>query len=121
MRCLTILLDPGRLKRGVGPNRELGPPLKTGQVYTLAVGAGMTDISGSQLPETVSKRFRVIDAVRKPIAVERWKIMPPVTNSREPLVLMFPRPLDWALLSHTITIASKCQQSIDGKIAIDQC
>ena len=25
MRQLTILLDPGRLKRGVGPNRELGP------------------------------------------------------------------------------------------------
>jgi hypothetical protein len=23
MQCLTILLDPGRLKRGVGPNREL--------------------------------------------------------------------------------------------------
>ena len=35
MRCLTILLDPGRLKRGVGPNRELGPPLKVGQEYTL--------------------------------------------------------------------------------------
>ena len=30
MRHLTILLDPGRLKRGVGPNRELGPPLKGG-------------------------------------------------------------------------------------------
>jgi hypothetical protein len=120
MRCLTILLDPGRLKRGVGPSRELGPPLKTGQVYTLAVGAGMTGSSGGQLPETVYKRFRVIDAVREPVAVEQWKIVPPVTNSRQPLVLMFPRPLDWALLSHTITIASTCKQPIDGKIEIDQ-
>ena len=121
MRYLTILLDPGRLKRGVGPNRELGPPLKAGQVYTLAVGAGMTDLSGSRLPETVYKRFRVTDAVREPIAVEQWKIVPPVTYSCQPLVLMFPRPLDWALLSHTITIASTCEQSIDGGIVIDQC
>jgi hypothetical protein len=120
MRYLTIWLDPGRLKRGVGPNRELGPPLETGQVYTLAVGAGMTDISGSQLPETVYKRFRVTDAVREPIAIEQWKITPPVTNSRQPLVLMFPRPLDWALLSHTITIALTCEQPIDGQIEIDQ-
>jgi len=64
MRHLTILLDPGRLKRGVGPNRELGPPLETGQVYTLAVGAGMIDSSGSRLSGTFCKRFRVTDAVR---------------------------------------------------------
>jgi hypothetical protein len=121
MQCLTILLDPGRLKRGVGPNRELGPPLKAGQVYTLAVGAGMTDLCGSQLPETVYKRFRVTEAIRESIAVEKWKISPPVTNSRQPLELMFPRPLDWALLSHSITIASKGEQSIDGHIVIDQC
>jgi hypothetical protein len=121
MRQLTILLDPGRLKRGVGPNRELGPPLETGQVYTLAVGAGMTDSSGSRLPGTVYKCFRVTDAVREPIALEQWKIVPPVTHSRQPLVLRFPKPLDWALLSHTITIASAYGQSIDGKAEIDQC
>ena len=121
MRYLTILLDPGRLKRGVGPNRDLGSPLKAGQAYTLAVGAGMIDLFGSRLPETVYKRFRVTDAVREPIAVEQWKIVPPVTNSRQPLVLMFPRPLDWALLSHTISIASTCGQSIGGRIVIDQC
>jgi hypothetical protein len=121
MRYLTILLDPGRLKRGVGPNRELGPPLKTGQIYTLAVGAGMTDLSGSRLPETVYKRFRVTDAVREPIATQHWRIVPPKTNSRRPLVLIFPRPLDWALLSQTITIASACEQSIDGQMVIDQC
>jgi hypothetical protein len=120
MRYLTILLDPGRLKRGVGPNRELGPPLKAGEVYTLEIGVGMTDLFGSQLSKTVYKRFRVADAVRKAIAVEQWKILPPETNSRQPLVILFPRPLDWALLSHTITIVSKGEQSIEGQIVIDQ-
>jgi hypothetical protein len=121
MRHLTILLDPGRLKRGVGPNRELGPPLKTGRVYTLAVGAGMTGLSGGRLPETVYKRFRVTNAVREPIAVEQWTVVPPETNSRQPLVILFPRPLDWALLSHEITVASAREQSMDGKVTIDQC
>lgn len=119
MRNLTILLDPGRLKRGVGPNRELGPPLKTGQRYTLAVGAGMTGSSGDQLPETVYKHFCVTDAVRKPISVEEWKIVLPETNSRQALTLLFPRPLDWALLSHAVTVASAREQSINGAIVID--
>jgi hypothetical protein len=121
MRCLTVLLDPGRLKRGVGPNRELGPPLKSGQMYTLAVRPGMTDISGSQLPETVYKRFRVTDASRERIAIEQWKIIPPDTSSRQPLTLIFPGPLDWALLSHTITVTLPNGQTVDGQIAIDRC
>jgi hypothetical protein len=115
------LLDPGRLKRGLGPNRELGPPLKVGQEYTLAVGSGIVDLSGRRLRETFYKRFRVTEAVRQAIAVEQWKIVPPATKSRRPLMLMFPRPLDWALLSKTITIVSADEQSMDGRIIIDQC
>jgi hypothetical protein len=120
MQYLTILLDPGRLKRGVAPNRELGPPLKAGQEYTLAIGSGMVDLSGRPLPKTYHKRFRVTEAVREHIAVEQWKIAPPLTMSRQPLVLEFPRPLDWALLSHAISIASG-DRLIDGQITIDQC
>jgi hypothetical protein len=120
MRYLTILLDPGRLKRGVGPNRELGPPLKVGQEYTLAVGSGMVDLTGRRLRETFYKRFRVTEAIREPIAVEHWKTVPPVTKSRQPLVLIFPGSLDWALLSQTITVVSESEQSIEGRIVIDQ-
>jgi hypothetical protein len=69
MKCLTILLDPGRIKRGVGPNRELGPPLKVGQEYTLAIGSGMPDLSGRQLRGAFYKRFRVTEAVRMHL---RW-------------------------------------------------
>ena len=120
MRLLTILLDPGRLKRGVGPNRELGPPLKAGQEYTLSIGAGMVDLSGRPLRESFHKRFRVTEAVREPIAVEKWKILPPATNTQQPLVLKLPNPLDWALLSHTITVAEEGGRPRNGRIAIDQ-
>jgi hypothetical protein len=121
MRRLTLLLDPGRLKRGVGPNRALGPPLKAGGEYTLAVGAGMRDASGRRLRETFHKRFRVTEAVREHVAVDAWKIVPPAANSRQPLVLVFPRPLDRALLAQTVTVAAATQETLDGRIVIDQC
>ena len=120
MRLLTILLDPGRLKRGAGPNRELGPPLKAGEKYTLAIGSGMIDFSGRCLSESFYKSFHVTEAVREPIAVEQWKILPPLRKGYQPLVLIFPKPLDWALLWRTITIASEDGRPIDGGIAIDQ-
>src|SRR5271166_6804953 len=120
MRHLTILLDPGRLKRGAGPNRELGPPLKSGQKYTLTIGSEMIDFSGRSLGESFYKSFHLTEAVREPIAVEQWKLLPPATKSNQPLVLMFPKPLDWALLWRTITIASEGGQPMDGRLAIDQ-
>jgi hypothetical protein len=121
MRNLTILLDPGRLKRGVGPNRELGPPLKVGQLYTLVVGAGMTGQSGERLREPVCKRFRVTEAVRELVAVEKWKIRAPKANTREPLMLTFPRPLDWGLVLHALTVTSASNQPVMADISIDQC
>jgi hypothetical protein len=121
MRCLTMLLDPGRLKRGVGPNRELGPPLKAAQEYTLAIGSEIVDRSGRPLREAFYKRFRVTEAIREHLVVEQWQIVPPETKTRQPLVLIFPRSLDWALLSQTITIVSAAEQSREGRIVIDQC
>ncbi len=121
MRHLTILLDPGRLKRGVGPNRELGPPLKTGLDYTLVVGSGMRDVSGRSLSKRFYKTFCVAEPVREPIEVNQWVVVAPGGDTRHPLVLVFPRPLDWALLLHTITVASEGGRTIPGRIAIDQC
>jgi hypothetical protein len=121
MRHLTVLLDPGRLKRWVGPNVELGPPLKVGQKYTLKIGAGMTDLYGRPLREPFRKYFVVGDPIRERVLVGSWEISPPVTGSRQALVLIFRSPLDWALLLHTITIESADGSVIDGRVVVDQC
>jgi hypothetical protein len=119
MTCLTILLDPGRLKRGVGPNRMLGPPLKAGQRYTLAVGPGMIDVHGRPLREGFAKSFSVSEAVREPIAVEKWTMRPPEMDGRQPLELVFSGQLDWAQLWRGITVASESDQPISGRTDID--
>jgi hypothetical protein len=121
MRHLTVLLDPGRLKRWVGPNVELGPPLKVGQKYTLEIGAGMTDLYGRPLREPFRKHFVVGDPVREHISVQSWNISPPVTGSRQALMLTFTSPLDWALLFHTIAIESADGSVIDGGVVVDRC
>jgi hypothetical protein len=121
MRRLTVLLDPGRLKRWVGPNVELGLPLKSAETYTLEIGAGMIDAHGRELGAPFRKDFTVNDALRDPISPDSWKIEPPSSGTLQPMALSFPNPIDWALLFHTIRIQSADGLAVDGQIAIDQC
>jgi hypothetical protein len=120
MQRLTVLLDPGRLKRWVGPNVELGPPLKTGERYTLEIGPGMTDMYGRRLHEPFRKRFINGDPVQERISIDKWTILPPAKGSREALALSFPAPLDRALLFHAIAIISTDGLIIEGQVEIDQ-
>jgi hypothetical protein len=120
MRHLTVLLDPGRLKRWVGPNRELGPPLRAGQRYALAIGSAMVDSAGRSLGQNFYKPFMVAEAVREPVVLAHWKVLPPAANSRQALSIQFPRPLDWALLWHAITVVRDGEVPIAGRVAIDR-
>ncbi|MDB5552135.1 MAG: hypothetical protein JWL86_2119 [Rhizobium sp.] len=119
MRRLTVLLDPGRLKRGLGPNSVLGPPLRAGLEYTLVIGPGMIDASGLPLGAACRKPFRVTDAVRDRVAVERWGVVVPSRRSRRPVVLTFPGPLDRAMLARSIVILSEDGSTIEGCAEID--
>ncbi|MBV9763630.1 MAG: hypothetical protein JOZ48_02195, partial [Acidobacteriaceae bacterium] len=121
MTRLTVLLDPGRLKRWVGPNVALGPPVKVGYEYTLEIGSGMIDSYGRPLRESFRKKFRVEDPVRQHMVVENWQLRSPLMGTREPFVLTFPRPLDWALLFHAIRIESADGTRVHGDVAIDNC
>lgn len=46
---LTILFDPGRIKRGVLPLEEVGPALQSGRSYTLVVDRNWQDAQGQPL------------------------------------------------------------------------
>ena len=120
MRRLTVLLDPGRLKRHVGPNRDLGPPLTVGETYTLVVGAGFVDIGGSPLPAPVTKAFRISEPMRSPIDVEDWMVRAPRAATRDPLWITFPQFLDEAMLAHALTITGPSGQPVLGEIEVDR-
>jgi hypothetical protein len=120
MQRLTVLLDPGRIKRGVGPNIALGAPLRPGYRYTLMVRDGMRDAAGRPLLRGISKSFRVTAAIREPIDPSRWTVDLPESGTLQALVLSFPIPLDQALLARMIRVVDADQKSVAGRVEIDR-
>ena len=111
----TLLFDPGRVKRGLKPREEVGPVLEAGKSYCLVIDRDWPDAMGNRLQAEFRKSFRVglpDDSSPDP---KRWSIRPPRSNTRDPLEVAFPAPLDWALLERLITV-----QGADGKVLSGQ-
>lgn len=84
---LTLLLHPGRIKTGVGPNVALGPALRAGQTVRLR-------IDDPQLGAPLEKRWQVRPALRQPIAPQAWTLHGVRRGSRAPLRVSLPQALD---------------------------
>jgi len=110
-RRLTVLFDPGRIKRGVTPQVEMGEVLEPGRGYTLVVDRELRDANDQPLAEGFRRQFRVAPPLREGIDVRKWN----VTASRELLTVEFDRPLDWALLQHVLRV-----NGMAGTAAIDR-
>jgi len=101
---LTVLFDPGRIKRGLLPLTESGPNIVEGKRYTLVIGHEWLDANGTALAADFTKQFRVVEAERKPVVPAEWRISPPRAGTADALVVVFPRPLDYALLQRAISV-----------------
>ncbi len=113
---LTILFDPGRIKRGLVDNRESGPPLMAGRPVTIEVDPSWRDANGSSLAEGFSKAIKVTPAVREMVHVKHWRIDPPKSADGE-LVVTFDRPMDHALAQRAISV-TKDGSRVAGEISI---
>lgn len=71
---LTLMLDPGRLKRGVGPNRALGAPLEAGRRYAVEVGRGLRDAYGRPLAAPARAAFTAAPAERRALDPDLWTL-----------------------------------------------
>jgi hypothetical protein len=116
---LTLTFDPGRIKRGLESNAKMGPPIADGQRYTLVVDREWPDARGVPLVEAYRKMFRGGPAVRIPPDPKRWKISPPRTGTREPLVVDFDRPMNYPLLQRMLQV-SGARSRVNGTIAVDR-
>lgn len=112
---LTVFLDPGRIKQGVLPNEQLGPPITEGKRYILAIDHDFLDARGIPLQEGFIKSFRGGPADRTRIDPKRWRLITPHARTVDPLSVDFPEPLDYALLQHALTI-----RGMFGTVSIDR-
>ena len=114
-RRLTVLFDPGRIKRGVLPLREIGPSIESGKSYTLVIDREWLDHTGTPLTQGYRKPFRVGPPDREPIDTAKWKIAAPRSGTVEPVTIDFPEPLDYALLQHFLQI-----EGVEGAVSVDR-
>jgi len=116
-RRLTVLFDPGRIKRDLAPNLQMGAPIVEGRRYAIAIDREFLDARGMPLAEAFRKPFRGGLADRVPPDPARWRITPPPAGSRNPLSVQFPKPFDSALLQRTLEVMGSAGP-VPGTIAL---
>jgi hypothetical protein len=115
---LTLILDPGRVKRGLRANIEDGAPLVEGHRYRLTLDGAWRDGNGSPLGESFAKEFRVVAADRRSPDPTQWQVVAPAAASREPLVVRFDEPLDFALLHEMLEVPDNSGAVVDGTMTV---
>jgi hypothetical protein len=100
----TLFFDPGRQKRGILPNRTMGPSLHEGRTYTLLVRRDWPDANGQPLKEDFTRRFGVGPPDLRPLDQRTWQVTAPAPGTRDPLVVRFPEPLDRGLLLRALGV-----------------
>jgi hypothetical protein len=119
MTRLTLIIDPGRIKRGVRPLQDIGPVFEAGKSYTLVIDRKWQDAARNPLKESFEKVFKISPADRQPPDPGLWKIEPPGPDSRQPLALIFPEPMDHAVTQRVIRVTGESGDPVDGNVVLE--
>jgi hypothetical protein len=115
---LTLWLDPGRIKRDLIPNKELGSPLNKGERYTLHLSKSWQSKSGMSLTKNYAKSFVTTKRDEESPDPKTWKVLAPNSKSKQALEIQFPQPLDYFLVKECITILNSDDEIVFGTVAI---
>lgn len=111
---ITLLLDPGRIKRGVGPNVMGGAPLSAGKRYSLVVSAPLRAAASGKEIEISRKDFCVSEAERRPLDLANWLVEGVRARTTDPLIVSFDRLMDYGSASGRIAIESNDGRPVAG-------
>lgn len=114
----TLLFDPGRIKRGIQSQVDLGSPLQAGQTYRLIIDSAWRDVHRNPLSKNYSKSFTVTPAERHRLDMDDWKITPPTAGTRDELLIMFDRPVDYVLTLKHLTISAAQSGRVNGQMTL---
>ncbi|MEH6535022.1 MAG: Ig-like domain-containing protein [Psychroserpens sp.] len=117
---VTIFFDPGRIKRGVQPNLQLGLPLVEGNTYKLVIDKGWLDINDVKLIKGFEKTFDVISVDRQSPNPKKWKIDFPNTKNKSSLKIDFNEAMDFGLLHSAIGIVDETNTNVEGVVRLSE-
>jgi len=115
----TVFLDPGRVKSGILPNKQMGRALDTGRTVTLVISREWRDEHGLPLKEHYQRTFHVAPPVEKGLDPATWRIQPPASGSRNALVVNFPKPLDHGLLMRALGV-TRGETPLAGDVTVGE-
>lgn len=115
---LTLLFDPGRVKRGLVPREEDGPILEEGRRFTFAIDASWPDLDGRPLVAGHTKTFDVFAPDDQPVNPDDWALMAPRAGSMSPLIVRLAKPLDRALLGRMLWVADATGKRVEGTATV---
>jgi hypothetical protein len=118
-RRLTMTFDPGRIKRGLTSNMKVGPPIAEGKRYTLAVDREWKDARGVPMIAGFRKTFRGGPAKRDPPDPRQWRVNAPRAGTSDALTVVFPSPMNYALLQRMLQVAN-ARGPITGTVNADR-
>jgi hypothetical protein len=117
MKIATILLDPGRIKRGLRPNVEMGTAIRKNEKYTLVIESGWKDVNGNPTTQIFKKEFNVTSADRTIVDYQSWELLVPVTASA-PLTIELKECLNYVMLPESFIILDSRGHKINGKFQL---
>jgi hypothetical protein len=117
-RRLTVLFDPGRLKRGIRSNDEMGAPLRAGQRYRLVIDPAWRDARNRPLGMAYVQELRVAGFDSVMPDPSQWSISAPRAHSRDTLRVGFGEALDHALALRMIAVVDSAGSRLPGIAAL---
>jgi hypothetical protein len=117
-KILTVWIDPGRIKRDLVLNKELGNPLHSRQAYELVISGKWKDRRGLALGRNISKKFVVGPRVDVQLNINQWRISTPKAGTTAPLIIKLGYPADHYLLQESLSVLTDGGDALKGKLTL---
>jgi hypothetical protein len=119
----TLFLDPGRVKRGILPNRQRGRAMTDGERYTLVVKSTWRDEHGQPLKQEFRQHYTAGPAAMQGLDTAQWRVgagrRPGPSGPVEEIIASFPGPLDRGLALRALSVR-RDGKDVAGEVRVER-
>ncbi len=112
-KLLTLWVEPGRQKRDLIPNKQLGPVFEKDKRYGLIIPKDLKDNNGVPMQEDFAHIFQTTPPDRQKPDTNSWKVLPP-ENDTDDLVILFHESMDYGSTMNGLTVINAEKKVITG-------
>jgi hypothetical protein len=114
----TAFLDPGRVKRGILPNEQMGRAIRRSGTYSVVVDSSWPDANGVPLMAPFRHTFHVAAPDERVIDLGTWRVESPMEATTQALRVTFPKALDHGLLQRALGVETDSGVQVTGTVSV---